>query len=136
MIHGIGTDLINIRHIQQLYLENSEDIFFRKTFTDRERALIRTRQSPLYSYATRFAGKEAVFKALRVHGNSVRLNEIEILEDDNGAPTVTLHGAALTAARQNGISYIHISLSYDMDYAIAYAICEGNSSSESCAQTV
>ncbi len=128
MIHGIGTDLLNIHHIQQLYVKNPEDIFFRKTFTDQERALIFTRQSPLYSYATRFAGKEAVFKALRIHGNSVRLNEIEILEDGNGAPTVTLHGAALWAARQNGISHIHISLSYDTDYAIAYAICECNAS--------
>lgn len=135
MIHGIGTDLLNIHPIQQLYLKNSEDVFFCKTFTDQERALIGTRQSPLYSYATRFAGKEAVFKALRIHGNSVRLNEIEILEDDNGAPTVTLHGAALAIAQQNRISCIHISLSYDTDYAIAYAICECNVSLPSCNKT-
>lgn len=124
MIHGIGTDLLNIRHIQQLYHDNPNDIFFRKVFTDRERSLILARQSPLYSYATRFAGKEAVFKALRIHGNSIRLNEIEILENDKGAPTVTLSGNALAAAQQNHISHIHISLSYDTDYAIAYAICE------------
>ena len=30
----------------------------------------------------KFAGKEAVFKALNLNGNAIRLNEIEILENE------------------------------------------------------
>jgi phosphopantetheine--protein transferase-like protein len=78
---------------------------------------------PLYSYATRFAGKEAVFKALHINGEDIRLNEIEILELENGQPFITLHGKAERISKERGISQIHISLSYDTDYAIAYAAC-------------
>ncbi|MEZ3470867.1 MAG: holo-[acyl-carrier-protein] synthase, partial [Schaedlerella sp.] len=64
---------------------------------------------------------EAVFKALNIYGNEIRLNEIEILENENGQPTVILHGNALRLAEQKGISRILISLSYDTDYAVSYA---------------
>ena len=120
MIHGIGTDLLAIERIRSLYNSNPEDAFFRLTFTEQERSLILSRPAPLYSYA----GKEAVFKALRIHSDNIRLNEIEILEDKTGAPTVTLLGNARLLADQLQISFIHISLSYDTGYASAYVICE------------
>ena len=124
MIHGIGTDLLAIERIRSLYNSNPDDAFFRLTFTEQERTLILSRPDPLYSYATRFAGKEAVFKALRISSDDIRLNEIEILEDKTGAPTVTLLGNARLLADQLQISFIHISLSYDTEYASAYVICE------------
>lgn len=124
MIHGTGTDILHIDRIRSLYLSNPEDVFFTSVFTEKERKLIQAKQVPLYSYATRFAGKEAVFKALRIHSDDIRLNEIEILENEKGAPTVTLYGNALNLAHQAEITRIHISLSYDTDYAIAFATCE------------
>ncbi len=124
MIHGIGTDLLAIERIRSLYKSDPEDAFFRLTFTEQERALIQSRPSPLYSYATRFAGKEAVFKALRIDSDAIRLNEIEILENETGAPTVNLLGNARLTADRLSISNIHISLSYDTEYACAYAISE------------
>lgn len=127
MIHGIGTDLLAMERIRSLYNSNPEDAFFRLTFTEQERSLILSRPAPLYSYATRFAGKEAVFKALHIHSDDIRLNEIEILEDKTGAPTVSLLGNARLLADQLQISFIHISLSYDTEYATAYVICEKDS---------
>ena len=123
MIHGIGTDILKIDHIATILNANPEDPFFHKTFTKNELELINNRPTPLYSYATRFAGKEAVFKAFGIGGNDIRLNEIEILEADNGQPCVTLHGKAKEIADEKGISQVLISLSYDTDYAIAYATC-------------
>lgn len=102
-------------------MNNLDDPFFFKTFTQNERLLIHSRPIPLYSYCTRFAGKEAVFKCFGVHGNLIRLNEIEILENEFGQPQVTLLGEAKSIADQKNISRILISLSYDTDYAIAYA---------------
>ena len=86
--------------------------------------LILSRPDPLYSYATRFAGKEAVFKALQIDSDMIRLNEIEILENKSGAPTVSLLGNARMIADRFSISKIHISLTYDIRYACAYAIAE------------
>ncbi len=120
MIYGIGTDILKISSIAS-GTADLNDPFVRKTYTPKEVALITSRPVPQNSFATRFSGKEAVFKALNIYGNDIRLNEIEILENENGQPTVTLHGNALKLADQKGISRILISLSYDTDYAVAYA---------------
>ena len=64
MLYGIGTDILNINQIESS-VSDRQDPFVRKIYTPAEIELIESRPLPLYSYATRFAGKEAVFKALR-----------------------------------------------------------------------
>ena len=120
---GIGTDILKLSSLASSVQEET-DPFVQATYTERERALIRSREVPLYSYGTRFAGKEAVFKCLGVDGNRIRLNEIEILERETGQPYVILHGRAAEAAAEHGIREIHISLSYEDEYAIAFAAAE------------
>lgn len=126
MIKGIGTDLLEIRKLspildQENYLADS---FIRRTYTKNEIAEAESRDVPLYCYATRFAGKEAVFKALNATGEDCRLSEIEILSGDSGKPFVVLHGSARTLAEKKEISHILISLSYEDAYALAYAVAE------------
>ena len=121
MIHGIGTDLLNIKTIEPS-VRNADDPFVKKIYTGKELELIQSRPNPLFSYATRFSGKEAVFKAFRVHGDAFRLSDIEILEDINSAPVVILHGKAKALAQELGIKEVHISLSFDEDYASAFAV--------------
>lgn len=120
MLIGIGTDILRIDHIATMVGDLS-DPFVTKTFTQKEIELITSRPIPSNSFATRFAGKEAVFKALGIGGNDIRLNEIEILENETGQPTVQLLGKAKAIAERKGIHTVLISLSYDTDYAIAYA---------------
>lgn len=129
MIHGIGTDILYLDRIRPLYEKHPDDPFFRSAFTEKERRLISSRPSPLHAYASRFAGKEAVFKAMQIHPDDIRLNEIEILEDEKGIPAVTLHGNALRIADQLGIGRIHLSLSFENDCAVAFAVCESSTSS-------
>jgi phosphopantetheine--protein transferase-like protein len=118
---GIGTDILNIRHITHS-ASSPTDPFVTKTFTKNEIDLILSRDNPLQCFATRFAGKEAVFKAINLHGESIRLNEIEILEDETGQPIVILWGKTKEKAEQNGITAVHLSLSYDTDYALAFSV--------------
>lgn len=120
MIIGIGTDILNIHTIEPS-VQNPDEPFIRKTYTKKERELICSRPLPLYSFATRFAGKEAIFKCFSVHGDALRLIDIEILETPDGSPTVCLHGKAAELAARKGITNILLSLSYDTDYAVAYA---------------
>lgn len=120
MIIGIGTDILKISNIEHAVSDLS-DPFIQKTFTLRELDLICSRQIPLYCFATRFAGKEAVFKSFSVGGNAIRLNEIEILENEIGQPIVILHGNAKNIAKLKNIHSILISLSFDTDYAVAFA---------------
>lgn len=122
---GVGTDILCIKTIAPS-VQREEDPFVQRIYTPAERTLIQSRDIPLYSYATRFAGKEAVFKAFGVDGDAFRLNEIEILENEAGQPIVFLHGKAATCAEQKGIRQVLLSLSYDTDYAVAYAVAVGD----------
>jgi phosphopantetheine--protein transferase-like protein len=123
MVIGIGTDILKIQRIRD-GLAGGES-FLKKSFSEKERELARQRSDPALFFATRFAGKEAVFKCFGVDGGDIRLNEIEILEMDTGRPRVSLLGKILDIAAQKGIRNIHISLSYDSEYAVAFALAEG-----------
>lgn len=129
MLHGNGVDIIKIDYLKY-FLDKIEDPFITKTYTSKELDLILKRPNPVNSLATRYAGKEAVFKCFGIHGNTILLNEIEILENEYGQPTVYLHGKAKNIANQLHINSIYLSLSYDTDYAIAYAVAEKEFSSK------
>lgn len=126
MIKGIGTDILEICKLQPVLGKPDyiTDSFIQKTYTAAEIMLAERRPIPLYCYATRFAGKEAVYKALGTNGAAIRLCEIEILSHDNGAPFVNLYGNAKLFAKEREISNILISLSYEDHYAVAYAVAE------------
>lgn len=121
MILGVGTDLLDMRRLSPESLRNG-DPFLRRAFTEREIAQAGTRPEPLRYYATRFAGKEAVFKSLRTSSEGADLGEIEILDDENGAPRCTLHGGMLNRAGPG--AKIHVSLSWDGEWALAFAVFE------------
>lgn len=126
MIRGIGTDILEIKKLAPILElpDYQQDSFIRKTYTQKEICLAESRPLPINCYATRFAGKEAVFKALSQSEDACRLNEIEILSDEAGKPFVVLHGNAAAAAAGLNVTAVHISLSYEDEYAIAYAIAE------------
>lgn len=123
MIIGIGTDILNTAHISGEYLKTG-DPFLSKTYSPKEIEEAAKRELPFYYYATRFAGKEAVFKSLGISPQHVLLSEIEILNDSYGAPYVTLYGSLKRQAQEKGIRFIHVSLSYEENYASAFAIAE------------
>lgn len=119
MIYGVGTDILSLERLSRIL--ESGGSFEQKVYTPRELALIRSRPEPLCCYATRFAGKEAVFKALRLDGNT-RWTEIEVLSEPDGAPCVHLHGAAARYAAAQGVAAVRLSLSYEDKYACAFAV--------------
>jgi len=49
------------------------------------------------------------------------MKDIEILPDEAGVLTVTLHGVAQVAAAEKGIKKVLVSLSYSETVAIAFA---------------
>jgi fatty acid synthase subunit alpha, fungi type/fatty acid synthase subunit beta, fungi type len=85
-----------------------------RNFTDAEVTYCRAQPDPAASFAARWAGKEAVFKALGVpsKGAGAAMKDIEILPDDAGVPRVTLHGEAKDAAEGKNITTMHVSLSH------------------------
>lgn len=123
MVLGIGTDILKIQRIRVLQ-ELNTDPFIRRTYTEKERQEALERPDPTLYYATRFAGKEAVFKCLGIHADDIRPNEVEILGSETGEPQVVLLGQAYEIARIKQIKSVKISISYDTDYAVAFAMAQ------------
>ena len=119
MLH-IGVDIIEIARIERV-LERWGERFLHRIYTEPELKLCRKKPSRL---ATRFAGKEAVMKALGTGIKGVSWKEIGILAEPGGKPLVQLYGKAQKRANSLGLGKLAISLSDSMEYAIAFVVGE------------
>jgi len=111
----IGVDLIEIGRIERA-LERGG--FRERCFTEAEQAYCDSRPNPAQHYAARFAGKEAVGKAL---GCGVRFTWREIEIAGRPKPGVRLSG--WTKAWAEWISAGDIDLSMTHSKELAAAIC-------------
>ncbi|WP_407051705.1 holo-ACP synthase [Methyloraptor flagellatus] len=123
MIIGIGSDLIDIRRVEQT-LERFGERFTHRVFTEVERARSEGRKERAASYAKRFAAKEACSKAL---GSGIRMGvawrEMGVVNLPSGKPTVALTGGAaerLAAMTPPGFT-ARIDLTITDDYPLAQA---------------
>ncbi len=123
MIAGIGTDIVDIRRIQQV-LERQGDRFVRRILTESEYAVFIARGSHASYMATRFAVKEAAAKALGTGIGKVSFQDIEVTNSKQGAPSLVLHGVARRLSEQLGISTHHVTISDEKDYAVAFVVLE------------
>lgn len=123
MILGIGIDIVEIGRVKQAL---SQTGFARRVFTQAEREYCEARgvQSAA-SYAARFAGKEAVMKALGTGLSKGSWQEIEITVNELGRPEVRLRGYFALRAKELQAVHTYISLSHAREYAVAQAILEG-----------
>lgn len=118
MISGLGTDIIEIERVRKAV---SKKNFRDNVFTENEQNYCESRgKNSAASYAARFAAKEAFFKALGT-GIISKLTDVEIVNDERGAPKIFLHGKTATLAAGKKIS---LSLSHSKDFATAVCIIE------------
>ncbi|APC79545.1 holo-ACP synthase [Clostridium botulinum] len=123
MIYGIGTDITEIRRIEKAIIRNKN--FTNKLFTKDEMALWEKKNFKLEFIAGRFAAKEAVSKALGTGIRDFNFKDIEIINNELGKPQVILKPKAEDIIRKISKSYkIHLSISHEKEYAIAYALLE------------
>jgi holo-[acyl-carrier protein] synthase len=120
-VFGVGIDIMHRGGIYKPYLSEG-DPFLCATYSQREREAASMHRDRYAFFETRFCCKEAVFKTLGISGERIRFNEIEILNDENGRPIVTLLGALSRQAAVKGITEVLVSLSYDKDIAEAIAL--------------
>jgi holo-[acyl-carrier protein] synthase len=95
MILGIGSDLIDIRRIENTIARHG-DRFLARIFTETERKRATRKASTAATYAKRFAAKEACAKAL---GTGMRQGvfwrDMGVVNLASGRPTMRLSGGAL-----------------------------------------
>ncbi len=121
-MHGIGTDLVEIARIAALH-ERYGERFVKRILSQAEYELFNQQRQSIPFLAKRFAGKEAVAKALGTGlGAQVAFTDISITNHQNGKPVVELLGKASALLAQLGIREILISLSDEKHYALAFAM--------------
>jgi holo-[acyl-carrier protein] synthase len=95
MILGLGSDLIDIRRIEQT-IERFGDRFLDRIFTTAERRKCERRADRAASYARRFAAKEACSKALGTgFRDGVFWRDLGVVNLPSGQPAMRLTGGAL-----------------------------------------
>ncbi|MBS5857714.1 MAG: holo-ACP synthase [Clostridia bacterium] len=115
-----GTDIIEIERIKDS-IEETNNKFLNRVYTKKEIEYCESKKAQRYQhYAARFAAKEAVFKAISVKLEdkySICWKDIEIINDSQGRPSITLQGNI-----QKNIEQIDISLSHCKEYATANVV--------------
>ena len=123
---GLGLDVVEIARMERILARTPS--FAAKVFSEQERAYCDATAHPATHYATRFAAKEAVVKALgNGFSGGVGVRDIEVRRNAKGRPYVVLAGRARTIADSIGLREMPISLSFTHAEAVAcaMAITEG-----------
>jgi len=111
---GVGVDIESIDKIRRFIDTTS---FLNKVFTKRETDYCQSKADPAQHFAARFAGKEAVIKAVSSSKKiTLEHKEIEILNRKDGAPVVQVKNKNLKN------SQILISLSHQNNLTLAFAL--------------
>ena len=115
----VGTDLIEIERIRRSLARYAR--FSERCFTEAERAYCDSRPNPAESYAGRFAGKEAVGKALGFGvTRAFAWKEIEIV--GRPKPAVRLSGRLAERAAAIGAAGVDLSMTHSRELAQAVAV--------------
>jgi len=122
MILGLGTDLVELEHLQAA-LQRQGDALLRRLFTPRECALLAGDPQLVRRAAARFAAKEAALKALGTGwGQGVGWHDVEVLGGRGQPPVLELSGAALERLTALGARHAHLSLAHTERLASATVI--------------
>ncbi|WP_295797301.1 holo-ACP synthase [uncultured Treponema sp.] len=124
MIFGVGCDITKVSRFEKWVL--SKDMI--KRFYNESECISESAglQRKCEFYASRFAAKEAFSKALGTGIRGFNLNEVFISKDDNEKPEIKVLGNAKKLLEEKcGEKYkIHVSLSHEKEYALAFVAIE------------
>jgi len=120
MVLGIGIDIIEISRIKSS-IEKFGDAFLNKVFTDTEIKYCKDKPNQYQHYAARFAGKEAIAKALSsIAPNGFNWKDIEIYNKTNGQPEVKLFGELSKFLIEDKV--LKLTMSHSDNYVSCFAI--------------
>jgi holo-[acyl-carrier protein] synthase len=130
MIHGIGTDICDIRRIAATLARRGER-FAEKVLGPNEIEVFRQRRAKVEArgiayLATRFSAKEAFSKAIGLGMHMpMTWRSCEVLNERSGKPFVKLHGELAAWCEARGLR-AQVTVSDESDYAVSFVVTETN----------
>lgn len=121
MIIGIGTDIVEIKRIEEVIKRTLS--FLDKAFTTAEIEYIKSKNNNSQTIAGMFSAKEAISKALGTGFRGFGLRDIEICHNSLGKPEVIL-GDKIKKQMLDKEVIVHLSISHSNDNATAFVVIE------------
>ena len=123
MIGSVGIDIIEIKRVKKA-IERWKEHFLNRVFTFGEINYCQKNKFPEFSFAGRFACKEAVMKALGTGLSSeVGWKDFEVIRGNKGRPELLI---SKQIEEKFGKPKFLISLSHSKEYAVAVAVLLNN----------
>lgn len=123
MIYGVGTDIVAIARLGEMYARHGERTLT-KLLAPSERADFATAADPARFLAKRFAAKEAFGKALGIGVRApATLTAIAVSHDALGKPILAYAPELAAYMAERGLQ-AHLSLSDERDAAVAFVVLE------------
>jgi holo-[acyl-carrier protein] synthase len=123
VVTGVGIDMIEVDRVAS---KIGKEMGFRElVFSAVEISYCEAMADKYQHYAARFAAKEAFFKALGTGWlNGTAFNEVEISNNTDGKPELTLIGQTAELLKEQGPLKISVSLTHLKTIASAIVIIE------------
>jgi len=122
VIFGIGTDMVRLDRVEAT-LERFGEHFVRRLLLPEELAQYRQIRRKARFLAMRFAGKEAVVKAMGTgFRNGMWIRDVGIVADPRGKPEVIYSARGRALCARMGIGEGHVSLTDEAGIVMAFAV--------------
>jgi holo-[acyl-carrier protein] synthase len=122
MIFGIGTDVVQLARIEQVYGRFGEK-FVERLLLPQEEAAFRRYKRPVRFLAMRFAAKEAIVKAMGTgfaHGMWIR--DAGVVSNAWGKPEIVWSDRGRVMCEKLGIGDGHVTLTDEAGLIVAVAV--------------
>lgn len=124
MILGLGADLADVRRVAKV-LRRHPERFPARLLSPSEQAEFARNAHPARFLARRFAAKEAFLKAMGTGlSGGMRWQDVVVEHNAAGAPALRCGGRAGEYLSVQGQPRLHLSLTDDGDYALAFVVIE------------
>lgn len=124
MIVGIGADIVRVARLRA-GLSRFGSRYAARILSAAEYREFETTARAAHFLAKRFAVKEATAKALGTgFRGAFALRDIAVAHSSFGQPQLLLTGGAEAFARELKVGAMHVTLSDEEDYAVAFVVLE------------
>jgi holo-[acyl-carrier protein] synthase len=122
MIFGIGTDILQLSRVEQVY-ERYGERFVQRVLLDEELALFARAKNPVRFLAMRFAAKEAIVKALGTgFANGIWVRDVGTVPNRLGQPQLIYSSRGRELCSKLGVGEGFLSLTDEAGLVVAVAV--------------
>ena len=122
MIFGIGTDIVQLARVEEIFARHGEH-FVRRLLMPPEEEAFRAYRRPVRFLAMRFAAKEAIVKALGTgFAHGVWIRDVGVAPDAWGRPQIIWSERGRARRDELGAGDGHVTLSDEAGLVVAVAV--------------